>query len=247
LTNRIAIFGATSAIATEVARLYARQAAQLVIIGRDHTRLAALAADLKVRGADEVRIIERDLAEIDGLSEVSAQAWDAFRGLDLALVAHGVLPDQAVAQNDTHALATAVQVNFVSPAALCAALAPRFETARQGTLAVITSVAGDRGRQSNYVYGAAKGGLQRYLEGLRHRLYGKAVKVLDVRPGLVSTPMTAHLGATGPLWASPKAVAADIVKAATGGKGVRYTPWYWAPIMLAVRSLPASVFHRLRL
>ena len=247
MNERIALFGATSAIATEVGRLFARRGARLVIIGRDQARLSSLAADLKVRGASEIAIIERDLAEIEGLAAVSEQAWAALGGLDLALVAHGVLPDQAKAQDDPEGLAAAMLVNFVSPAALCAALAPRFAAAGHGVLAVITSVAGDRGRQSNYVYGAAKGGLQRYLEGLRHRLHGKGVTVLDIRPGFVSTPMTAHLGGSGPLWASAKTVAADIVRASAGGNGVRYTPWFWAPVMLAIRSLPTPIFHRLRL
>lgn len=244
---RVAIFGATSGIATEVARLYAQSGATLVLAGRDRAALEALAADFTVRGATAVDIRTGDLGAIAGLDALVAQVWDTADGLDLALIAHGSLPDHAAVRDDPLALAEAVNLNFTSAAALCAALAPRFEARRAGMLAVLTSVAGDRGRQSNYVYGAAKGGLQRYLEGLRHRLHPSGVKVLDIRPGFVSTRMTAHLPSGGPLWATPKRVAKDIARAAAGRGGVLYTPWFWRPIMLIVRLTPAAVFHRSRL
>lgn len=247
MRRRIAVFGASSAIATEVARLYAKRGATLILIGRSEPPLQALAADLTVRGAGRVAVHVADLGTTDGLSDLAERVWTQEGGLDAMLIAHGSLPDQARVQDDPVALADVLQLNFVSAAALCAALAPRFAKAQQGIIAVITSVAGDRGRGSNYAYGAAKGGLQRYLEGLRHRLHPCGVSVLDIRPGFVATPMTAHLAPQGLLWATPQAVAKDIVRAMGGRGGVLYTPWFWRPIMLVIRGLPASLFHRTRL
>jgi decaprenylphospho-beta-D-erythro-pentofuranosid-2-ulose 2-reductase len=124
------------------------------------------------------------------------------------------------------------------------ALAERFQAQGRGTIAAITSVAGDRGRRSNYIYGAAKGGLQRVLEGLRHRLSSAGVAVVDIRPGFVATRMTEHLEREGPLWASPDRVAADIVAAIAARRAVCYTPHFWRLIMLIVRAMPRFIFHR---
>ena len=151
------------------------------------------------------------------------------------------------AQQDGKVAAAATTLNFTSPALLCDALAARFERQGSGVIAVITSVAGDRGRQSNYIYGAAKGGLQHYLEGLRHRLHVAGVQVLDVRPGFVATRMTAHLPQAGPLWAQPDRVARDILRAVETGRAVLYTPWFWRGIMAGVRNLPRPLLHRTRL
>lgn len=222
-----------------------------MLVGRDRGKVERNAADLGVRGAGEVVTQIADLADAEMLPGVAAAAWAAFGGLDVALIAHGSLPDQAEAQRDPLAAMAALLINFASPSLLCEGLAQRFEAQGSGTIAVITSVAGDRGRQSNYLYGAAKGGLQRYLEGLRHRLAGAGVRVLDIRPGFVSTGMTAHLAQGGPLggflWAKPDTVARDIVRAIERGRPVLYTPWFWRPIMLAVRTLPRPLFHRTRL
>ncbi|MDW8371253.1 MAG: SDR family NAD(P)-dependent oxidoreductase, partial [Geminicoccaceae bacterium] len=158
----------------------------------------------------------------------------------------GTLGDQAAIARDPEATRRTLLTNFVSPAVLLTALAARLEAAGKGCLAVITSVAGDRGRASNYVYGAAKGGLSTFLEGLRHRLAGKGVHVLDIRPGPVDTPMTAHLEKGGFLWASPERVAADIDRAIARRRSVLYTPWFWRWIMLVIRLLPEPLFHRLR-
>jgi len=245
--QRVAIFGATSAIATAVARLYAGRAGRLVLVGRDAEALGALGADLAVRGAVQVETLRADLADPASLADIADRAWSFYDGLDVVLIAHGSLPDQASVRDDPAAIAEAINLNLISAAGLSAALGARFEAAGSGTLAVITSVAGERGRQSNYVYGAAKGGLQRFLEGLRHRLHPASVQVLDIRPGFVSTPMTAHLAPSGPLWAEPKAVAADIVRAIDQRRAVLHTPWFWMGIMLIVRALPRAVFHRSKL
>jgi len=243
----IALFGANSGIATEVARLYAERGASLVLVGRDGAALERAADDLRVRGAPKVEILIAEFSHTESVADVAAAAWQALGSLDLALIAYGSLPDQAQAQKDHAAAERALVLNFVSPALLADALAERFEAQRSGTIAVITSVAGDRGRQSNYIYGAAKGGLQRFLEGLRHRLHPAGVAVLDVRPGFVSTAMTEHLPRGGPLWAEPNKVAADIARAVERRRAVVYTPWFWGLIMTIVRNLPRPLFHRSKL
>jgi decaprenylphospho-beta-D-erythro-pentofuranosid-2-ulose 2-reductase len=242
--DRVAIFGATSGIAAAVARRWAASGSRLVLIGRDADALAAAAPDLRIRGAREVIAQAADLGNPDKLGAAADAAWGALDGLDVALVGYGSLPDQAAAETDAALARAALALNFESPALLCLHLAGLFERQRSGTLAVITSVAGDRGRKSNYVYGAAKGGLQRFLEGLRHRLFASGVQVLDIRPGFVATRMTAHLAQGGPLWAQPDQVAADIVRAVARNQAVLYTPWFWRPVMILVANLPRALMHR---
>ena len=241
---RVVIFGATSGIAAAVARRYAAAGASLVLVGRDSEAIAAAAADLRVRGAASVADIAGDFATLDALGDLADRAWSALAGADVALIAYGTLADQAMLERDPGAAAAMLELNFVSPAILAVHLAHRFEMQRSGVLAIITSVAGDRGRKSNYLYGAAKGGLQRLVEGLRHRLHSAGVQVLDIRPGFVATRMTDHLPQQGPLWAQPDAVAADIVRAIGKRRAVLYTPWFWRGIMMIVRGLPRAIFHR---
>ena len=242
--RRIAIFGATSDIATAFMRCEAQAGARLFLVGRDRAMLEAAADDLKVRGAGAVAVHVADFSDPAALTSAAEAAWAAFAGLDVALTAYGTLVDQALAARDPAVAERAYVVNFVSPCLLCGILANRFEAQRAGTIAVVTSVAGDRGRKSNYVYGAAKGGLQTFLTGLRHRLHAADVQVLDVRPGFVATKMTAHLPRGGPLWAEPDRVAADIAHAIERKRAVLYTPWFWRCIMAVIRALPRAVFHR---
>lgn len=242
--QRVAIFGATSGIAVAVARRLAATGASLVLVGRDADAIAAASRDLKVRGAAAVVEIAADLAATERLGDVAAEAWGAFGGLDMALIAYGTLPDQAALEAEPAAVAPMLGLNFTSPAVLALHLAGRFEAQESGVLAVITSVAGDRGRKSNYLYGAAKGGLQKLLEGLRHRLHAAGVQVLDIRPGFVATRMTDHLPRGGFLWAEPDEVAVDIVQAIERRRAVLYTPWFWRLILAIVRALPRPLFHR---
>lgn len=244
---RIAIFGATSDIACAYARLCAEQGARLVLFARGKEACERVAADLRVRGAAAVEVRIADFADLRALPRLAEEAWSAFGGLDTALVAYGSLPEQTVLNADPLALAQALDLNFTSPAILANLLAARFETARSGAIAVISSVAGDRGRQSNYAYGAAKGGCQKFLEGLRHRLFPAGVTVLDIRPGFVATKMTAHLPQGGPLWATPDRVAQDIATALSKRRAVLYTPWFWWGIMAIVKAVPRPLFHRTKL
>ena len=243
--RRILIVGATSAIATEVARAYAERGAELFLTGRHPDRLAAVAGDIRVRGAVTVRTAMLDVLDIGTHAAVVEQAF-ASGGLDAALIAHGTLPDQAACQQSPADTMRALEVNFTATAALLTLLANRFEAQRRGTIAVVTSVAGDRGRQSNYVYGAAKGGLAVFLQGLRNRLHHAGVSVVTLKPGFVDTPMTAGLPRNR-LFSTARRAGRSIHRAMEARRDVAYVPWFWRPIMALVRSLPESVFKRLRL
>jgi decaprenylphospho-beta-D-erythro-pentofuranosid-2-ulose 2-reductase len=245
-SRRVLIVGATSAIAVEAARAYAERGARLFLTGRDPARLAAVAADLQVRGATQVDTGLLEVTRVDRQPEVIDAAFAALGELDVALLAHGTLPDQARCQQSVAETLRALEVNFSASIALLTLLGNRFEDQRHGTIAVISSVAGDRGRQSNYVYGAAKGGLNTFLQGLRNRLYHSGVGVVTLKPGFVDTPMTGHLP-KNPLFAGARRAGRAAYRAIEGSKDIAYIPWFWRPIMVMVKSLPESIFKRLRL
>jgi short-subunit dehydrogenase len=244
--RRVLIIGATSAIAAETARVFAAYGARLFLTGRHSGRLDAVAADLKVRGAAQVETAVLEVTDISRHAGVVEAAFAALGGLDVALIAYGTLPDQRRCEESVVETLAALEVNFTATIALLTLLANRFEAARQGCIAAITSVAGDRGRQSNYVYGAAKGGVERFLEGLRNRLFRSGVAVITIKPGFVDTPMTAGV-AKNPLFASPRRVGRAIYRAIEARRSVVYIPWFWRPIMFLVTALPESIFQRLRL
>jgi short-subunit dehydrogenase len=244
--QKVLIAGATSAIAQALARRLAARGDRLFLAARDPGRLEAVRQDLAVRGTQPVGTRLLDLTDRSGHAALLDAAAAEMGGLDLVVVAYGTLPDQKSCQASVEATLEAIDTNALSTVALLTLVANRFEAQRAGRILVLSSVAGDRGRQSNYVYGAAKGMLSLYLQGLRNRLQPAGVGVLTVKPGFVDTPMTAAF-AKGPLWASPDRVAADIVRALDRGRDVLYTPWFWAVIMLVIRSVPEALFKRLRL
>ena len=170
----------------------------------------------------------------------------ALGGIDGVLMAHGVLGDQQEAEKSWLAASKILHTNFVGPASLLTHVANLLEEKRAGTIVVISSVAGDRGRQSNYVYGASKGGLTTWLQGLRNRLAPKGVRVLTVKPGFVDSPMTAHLPKNA-LFAKPEAIASGIMRAVAMKRNVVYLPFIWWPIMTVVRAVPEFLFKRLKL
>jgi decaprenylphospho-beta-D-erythro-pentofuranosid-2-ulose 2-reductase len=245
--TQILIIGATSAIAQSVARIYAESGARFFLVARDASRLDAVADDLRVRGAAAVECLAADLGEYDRHPEIIAAAFDAYSGLDTVLIAHGVLPDQEQCQASVKETLASMDINFLSAVSLLTPIANRFEENKRGTIAVISSVAGDRGRQSNYIYGAAKSGLDAFLQGLRNRLSKADVHVLTIKPGFVDTPMTAHIPERGALWAQPEDVAQGIVSAIDKQKDVVYLPRFWALIMLIIRSIPERIFKKLSL
>ncbi len=244
--KRILIFGATSAIAEATAREFARRHAALFLVARNAERLQAIADDLKVRGASSVDTALLDAGEIDRYPELLAAATSRLGAIDAALIAHGTLSDQAACERSVERLQQELMTNALSYMALCTLLANRMETQGHGVLAVISSVAGDRGRQSNYVYGSAKAAVTTFASGLRQRLYRKGVRVVTIKPGFVDTPMTAAFK-KGALWASPRSVAASIAGAMERGTPVVYTPWFWRPIMWIIRAVPEVIFRRLKI
>jgi short-subunit dehydrogenase len=243
---RVLIVGATSAIADETAKAYARDGGRLFLTGRDAARLGSVRDDLLVRGAAQVETAQMDVTRIPSHRQVIDAAIAALGGLDVALIAHGTLPDQALCQQDVGETVDAMQVNFIATVALLTVLANYFEAQRSGCIAVITSVAGDRGRQSNYVYGAAKGGVDRFLQGMRNRLFRYGVAVVTIKPGLVETPMTAGMKKSL-LFVSARRVGLGIHRAIERRRSVVYLPWFWRPIMAVIRCLPEDILKRLQL
>ena len=239
--ERVLVLGATSAIAQQVARLYAARRASLFLVARNPERLSAVADDLRVRGAT----VDTAVADLDDPTlhdDLLARAAP----LDVVLFAHGVLGDPQETAKDAAAAERVLRTNLLAPVSLLTRAAQRMETQRSGCLVALSSVAGDRGRASNFVYGASKAGLTAFLSGLRNRLYRTGVRVVTVKPGFVDTPMTAHL-AKNPLYTSPERVARDIVRAVDRGRDVVYTPWWWRMVMLVVRVIPERIFKRLSL
>jgi decaprenylphospho-beta-D-erythro-pentofuranosid-2-ulose 2-reductase len=244
--KKVIVLGATSAIAQATVRLLAARGASLYLVGRNAANLQAVAQDAATRGAAKVESQAVDLNDFNAHEGLVDAAYSALGGLDGVVLAHGVLGDQAEAQKSWAATEAVLRTNFLSAVSLLTVLANRFEAQKAGTIVVISSVAGDRGRQSNYVYGAAKGALSTFLSGLRNRLSPSGVAVVDVRPGFVDTPMTAAFK-KGALWASPEKVARGIVRAADARRNVVYLPGFWRLIMLVIRMVPEGIFKRLKL
>ncbi len=242
----ILLVGATSAIAEATARIWAARGDSLYLVARRETLLAAMAADLRVRGAKTVAVERFDALERENHEGMISRAESAIGALDCVLIAHGTLPDQPACLADPELAVREIELNAVCTVALVLRVAARFEARGAGVLAVVTSVAGVRGRASNFVYGSAKAMVSTLLAGLRHRLHARGVAIVDIRPGFVDTPMTARF-AKGPLWASPDRAAKDIVSAVDRRASVVYTPWFWRWIMLVIRHIPEPIFVRTKL
>jgi short-subunit dehydrogenase len=244
--RKLLIIGATSAIAEATARLFAADGDRLCLAGRNAERLAAIAGDLRVRGAAQVETVLMDANDFSRHDSAISCASETMGGLDTVLIAHGTLPDQKACQASVEATFEAFNTNALSVIALLTLIANRFEQQGSGTIAVISSVAGERGRQSNYVYGAAKGAVSIFMQGLRNRLARTGAKVVTIKPGFVDTPMTAAF-AKSALWATPETVARRIHRAVVKGEDIVYTPWFWRWIMIVIRAVPESIFKRSRL
>lgn len=244
--KRVLIIGASSAIAEAAARLWAVQGASLFLVARKADRLQAIAADLSVRGAAKVGTQIMDATDVAAHAAMFDAALAELGGIDIALIAHGTLPDQKACEASVELTLKEIDNNGLSVIALATRLANLLETQGSGCIAVISSVAGDRGRQSNYVYGAAKGMVTRFLQGLRNRLAKKGVQVLTIKPGFVDTPMTAAFK-KGALWAQPDDVARGILAAIEKGKNEVYLPGFWWLIMAIIRHIPEPIFKKLSL
>ena len=244
--QKVLIIGATSAIAEATARLFAQNGDRLYLVARNRERLEANAQDLRIRGAKSVSFDNLDVNDFDRHQTVLEKAIETLGGIDIVLIAHGTLPDQEACEQSYQTTLKELNTNALSVISLLTHSANILESQGRGTIAVISSVAGDRGRQSNYVYGTAKGAVTIFLQGLRNRLYKSGVHVLTIKPGFVDTPMTADLP-KGLLWAKPEKVASKVFKSINKKRNSVYAPGFWRPIMTTIRLVPESVFKKLSL
>ena len=241
MPQRVLIVGATSAIASEVARIYATRGARLYLLARSEPKLSALVESL----ADASPLAaQADFADLAQVEQLVAQAAAALGGLDVVLIAHGDLGDQAESELSFTEAEAIFRINLLSVVAFLVPLANLLEAQRAGCVGVITSVAGDRGRPRNYTYGAAKGALNIYLQGLRSRLFGAGVRVVTLKLGPVDTPMTVAHKKTA-LFAQAAPVAASIVAALDAGVAEAYVPSFWSAIMPLVKHTPERIFQLL--
>lgn len=244
--RHILIVGATSAIAEATARRFAQDGDRLYLVARNPERLVAVASDLKTRGATQVETMVLDANDTTKHADLITQAETTMGGLDTILIAHGTLSDQKACESSFDETLKELQTNCLSVISLLTHVANRFEARSHGTIAVISSVAGDRGRQSNYVYGTAKGAVSIFLQGLRNRLSRSGVTVITIKPGFVDTPMTVSFRKSK-LWASPEKVSEGIYRAIKRKSDVVYLPWFWKLVMLAIRMIPELTFKKLKL
>lgn len=244
--KKVLIIGATSSIAEHCARIWAAKGDALHLVARNEQQVQVIASDLKVRGASEVTTYSTNLNDTDKHEELLNVADDALEGIDIVLIAHGTLSNQKTCEVSVEETLQEIQTNALSTISLLTIIANRFEDKKTGTIGVISSVAGDRGRASNYVYGSAKAMVTGFTSGLRQRLYKSNVSVVTIKPGFVDTPMTSELK-KGILWAKPNIVSALIVKAIDKKKAEVYVPSFWWVVMLIIKVIPSKIFKGLRL
>jgi short-subunit dehydrogenase len=242
--RRILVLGATSGIAEAVCRLWAARGDSLFLVARNESKLAVVAADMRTRGAAYVDTAVANLDDTAVHPELLAHAINSLAGLDVAFLALGVLGDQPKAEKNFPEAAQILHTNFVAPASLLTWLANYCAQRHSGTLAVLSSVAGERGRKSNYVYGSSKAGLTAFVDGLRNRIDREGVRVMTIKPGPVKTAMTAGMKGK---FADVDDVAASLVKSIDRGTDVVYVPGIWRIIMAVIRSIPERIFKKLNL
>ena len=247
MTKNIVILGTTSSIALHTSRYWAKEKANLFLVGRDDLKLSRIKEDLVTFGATRVVIHNQDLLDESTHPRIVEEVTKCFDNIDHLLIAHGTLLEPSQTRDSVDMAFKEIRSNYLSQVSLLILFSKLFEKQKSGNMGVISSVAGDRGRMSNFVYGSAKGGLSVFSEGLRNHLYHHGVSLTLVKPGMVATPMTSALGIKSPLLAKPEVVGMDIAKAMTRHKKVVYTPFYWRIIMTIIRHIPSVIFDRLKL
>ncbi|POP72317.1 SDR family oxidoreductase [Pseudomonas syringae] len=245
--KKILIIGATSTIAHACARRWAAQGCDFFLVARNTDKLAGNAADLRARGAGHVDTYQLDITHFSAHPTMLADCLAALGQIDIVLLAHGTLPDQKACEQNAGLAVQEFITNGASMIALLTVLAKHFEVQRCGTLAVISSVAGDRGRPSNYLYGSAKAAVSTFCDGLQARMFKLGVHVVTIKPGFVDTPMTRGLPLPAWLVAQPEDVAERIVNGIARQSTSLYAPGFWAWIMWVIRSIPQPLFKRLNL
>ncbi|MES2746548.1 MAG: SDR family NAD(P)-dependent oxidoreductase [Bdellovibrionota bacterium] len=243
--HHVMIFGASSGIAMEFARLYAPTKARFTLIARDADKLKDISDDLYARGAKDVSLVAYSLDSLEGSFEATRGIVKQTEAPDTVLIAHGILGVNDELLTSAQDMDKLFKVNVLSPIGILMALEEAMTVRKRGVIAVISSVAGDRGRASNFAYGSTKAAITAFVSGMRARLLPKGVHVITIKPGMVATAMTEHLPPS-PLMADPKAVARDIVKAVIHKKLVVYTPGFWRLIMFVISHIPEKIFMKLK-
>lgn len=242
--KHVLILGATSDIAKALAHKFAAQGFHAILAARKAERLQETATDIKIRHNVTVEVVEFDALDYAGHTAF----YEALAAKpEVAICVFGYLGEQKMAQANFTEAHQIIDTNYTAAMSILEIIAADFEQRRAGTIIGISSVAGDRGRQSNYIYGSAKAAFSTYLAGLRNRLAKSNVHVLTVKPGFVRTKMTATLPLPGPVTAKPEQVAADVFKAFQKNNNEIYTLWVWRYLMFLIRNIPEPVFKRLRL
>ena len=238
------IVGASSSMARAFVRAVSAEHAAVTVVGRDAADMEAIAADARIRGASSARILICDIARAEDRQRCIDAA--SLHGTTLnVLLAAGQMPEQSDMDKDPRLAQQMIDATYAGPVLLLQGIAPIFEAQRGGTVVVIGSVAGDRGRRKNFVYGSAKAGLATFAEGLRARFHGTGARVMLVKPGFVDTAMT--FGTPGLfLMASPEAIAQAMLNGVKRGRMQLYFPWFWRYIMLIIQHIPAAVMQRLK-
>ncbi len=244
--KKIVVIGATSAISEAFCRKYIEEGNSFYLVSRRIKLLEQIKDDLLVRGANRVEILKFDINDTQEHENMLSQANDFLNGIDVVLIAHGSLPNQAKCEKSFEDTYSELMTNAISVISLLTYVANYFEKQRSGLIIVITSVAGDRGRKSNYVYGTAKGALSIFMQGLRNRLSNSGVNVITIKPGLIDTPMTKEFR-KGMLWSSPSVVAQGMINAIENNRSEVYLPRYWYYIMFLIKCIPENIFKRLSL
>lgn len=241
--KKVLIIGASSAIAEHCARIWASRGDELYLVSRNESHLRTIATDLKIRGASKITINCVDLNDMDRHVEFLDAAKDTMGDVNVVLIAHGTLPNQKSCELSVEESLAEIQTNALSTVSLLTLIANRFEAKKDGTICVISSVAGDRGRASNYVYGSAKAMVTAFTSGLRQRLHKSNVAVITIKPGFVDTPMTADFE-KGFLWVKPSSVAVKIVKSIDAKKDEVYVPIFWWVVMVVIKVIPNYIFKK---
>jgi decaprenylphospho-beta-D-erythro-pentofuranosid-2-ulose 2-reductase len=250
--DKVIVLGALSAIAQAFARKLAADGAHLTIAGRNADRLEEMAKDLRIRGAAMVSCRALDLSACDNHAAELASMSEAIGGANAVVICYGLLIDQAKVEADVDLAKTVLNTNFNSQAIWALSAMRLLEdlppTSMKPVLIVLSSVAGDRGRQSNFVYGAAKGAMSILIEGIAHK-FGRAhnVRAVVIKFGFIDTPMTDGIKKGGLLWSSSDRAGEIIYSAMAKGGPVIYGPGFWRIIMLVVRLIPAAIFDRMRI
>jgi decaprenylphospho-beta-D-erythro-pentofuranosid-2-ulose 2-reductase len=238
----VLIVGAKSDIAKEVARVYAKQGYNLYLAARETDSLEAFANDITIRHGISVSLKVLDMVDFENHEDFYNSLEPKPHGV---IVVAGYMVEQKVCEATLSETLETINVNYTGAVSLLNSVANDMEQRKSGFIVGVSSVAGDRGRKANYIYGSAKAGFSAYLSGLRNRLFESGVSVLTVKPGFVATKMTEGLDLPKRLTAQPQEVAKDIFQAQQKGQNTLYTKWIWRYIMLIIKHIPESLFKKM--